>query len=160
MAISLLALLQPLMEAGLDSLGTIELRNALNARFALDMPATLVFDHPTIASLAQHVARELQGIDSGVSYGPVGRQWLQTSPRSERTRDAKQECCVVGLSSRFPSRREHATGMKGFWQGMTVDSDVQRLVPLQRWDVDASYAPMSEPGRPSIYVRCVPSKCA
>ena len=96
------------MEAGLDSLGTVELRNALNARFALDMPATLVFDHPTIASLAQHVARELQGIDSGVSYGPVGRQWLQTSSRSERTRDAKQECCVVGLSSRFPSRREHA----------------------------------------------------
>ncbi|KAK9841871.1 hypothetical protein WJX81_008495 [Elliptochloris bilobata] len=34
------ALEQPLMEAGLDSLGAVELRSALNAKFGIDLPAT------------------------------------------------------------------------------------------------------------------------
>ena len=47
---------QPLMEAGLDSLGAVELRNALAAKFAVELPATVTLDQPTIAALAQHIA--------------------------------------------------------------------------------------------------------
>ena len=51
---------QPLMEAGLDSLGAVELRNSLAARFpAADLPATLTFDYPTPAALAAFLFGEL-----------------------------------------------------------------------------------------------------
>ena len=46
---------QPLMEAGLDSLGALELRNALQARFGVNLAATAMFDFPTAAALAAHV---------------------------------------------------------------------------------------------------------
>ncbi len=47
---------QPLMEAGLDSLGAAELRNALGSEFGTDLPATVTFDYPSIAELASFLA--------------------------------------------------------------------------------------------------------
>lgn len=47
------------MQAGLDSLGAVELRNALMAEFGIAVSATEAFDHSTPAALAAHVAATL-----------------------------------------------------------------------------------------------------
>ena len=59
------------MEAGLDSLGAVELRNSLATRYSLDLPASLIFDYPTVAALSSFLAASIQpAVSQGVLYEP------------------------------------------------------------------------------------------
>jgi acyl transferase domain-containing protein/NAD(P)-dependent dehydrogenase (short-subunit alcohol dehydrogenase family)/acyl carrier protein len=49
---------QPLQELGLDSLMAVELRNSLSHASARSLPATLLFDYPTLAALADFLLAE------------------------------------------------------------------------------------------------------
>ena len=42
---------EPLMAAGLDSLGAVELKGAIEKVMGLDLPATFVFNYPTVSSM-------------------------------------------------------------------------------------------------------------
>ncbi len=50
---------KPLRNMGIDSLMTLELRNRLEASLKLTLPATLVFNYPTIVEMAAHLAEKL-----------------------------------------------------------------------------------------------------
>jgi acyl carrier protein len=60
---------RPLSEMGLDSLLAIELRNRLGTALGIgrSLPATLVFDFPTVAALAQHLDERLRAPLEGVA---------------------------------------------------------------------------------------------
>ena len=49
---------QPLMEAGLDSLGAVELRTALGSALGQELPATVTFDYPSVAALSRFLANQ------------------------------------------------------------------------------------------------------
>lgn len=56
----------PLMQGGVDSLMSVQLRNALRSLLEVDLPVTVMFDNPTVAHLAEHLASLLDpGLDSG-----------------------------------------------------------------------------------------------
>lgn len=59
------------MEAGLDSLGAVELRNSLSSSLHVDLPATVIFDFPTIKALAGYL-KSLQP-ETGAAMPFLGR---------------------------------------------------------------------------------------
>merc|ERR1712137_370631 len=57
----------PFMEAGIDSLGSVQFVTDASREFALNLPPSVVFDYPTVRSLAEHLVEE-----SGDGGGPAG----------------------------------------------------------------------------------------
>ena len=59
-------------ELGFDSVGAVDLRNRLNSRTGLRLPATVVFDHATPQALAAHLGRALGTGTNGPGAGAAG----------------------------------------------------------------------------------------
>ena len=85
----------PLMEAGLDSLGSVEFKNAVEARTGVKLPITTVFDYPTIRAMADFLCSKtgapsvakpdsfLAQVEKGIGEGPRRRSIVLTSVSGE-----------------------------------------------------------------------------
>ena len=60
----------PPLEAGLDSLGAIELRTNLSAHFKIDLPSTVTFDYPSIVAISAFIASQIPSGDHTVDMIP------------------------------------------------------------------------------------------
>ena len=60
----------PSLQSGLDSLGSVELRNSLASAFQVELPATLAFDYPTVAAISAHILGHLPA----ASAAPAAKQ--------------------------------------------------------------------------------------
>ena len=126
---------EPLMAAGLDSLGAVELQSSLERLLGLQLPSTLVFDYPTVAALTEFLAGRLSqqavggsaaGSSSGASQALRRLSLVPAGP-------AGVSGAVVMLGSSWRSPRQALAQLAT--PGMGVDSVAR--VPLDRWDVEA-----------------------
>ena len=60
----------PLRELGMDSLMMVELRNAIGTAFDRPLAATVVFDHPTLDALADHLMAVWPGLQEPAEAAP------------------------------------------------------------------------------------------
>lgn len=50
---------EPLMSAGLDSLGSVEFANVLSQKLGMQMPGTLVFDYPSVSAVTEYLTAQM-----------------------------------------------------------------------------------------------------
>ncbi|MCM2390037.1 type I polyketide synthase, partial [Streptomyces albipurpureus] len=81
-------------ESGFDSLTALELRNRLTGATGLRLPATLIFDYPTPAELAEFLRSQLVG-------EPVGGPAAADGTLPQLTALPDDPIVIVGMSCRF-----------------------------------------------------------
>ena len=124
---------EPLMASGLDSLGAVELKNALEAQVGLELPSTLTFDYPTIDALADYInsiipAAQPTGATHTVTAAPAA-QPIPPAVQNDLSMHSMRSgslAVVTGAASR--SVKDAISGMHG------VDTIIP--VPLSHWDVE------------------------
>ncbi len=123
-----------LHEFGLDSLLAVELRNALAALTGTSLPATLLFDYPTVAALADHLVERLADVSA-----PDAADHAAPASEPTRTSSASDEpIAIIGMACRLPGG---ATEPEAFWELLMSEVDAIGEVPADRWDVNAFYDP-------------------
>lgn len=127
-------------ELGLTSLGGVLLRDRLGAATGLDLPATLVFDHPTPGAVAACVRDALRG-------DPHARP-ARTSGTEAGEPGGGEPIAVVAMACRYPGGVESPEDL---WRLLADGVDATSDFPADRgWDVAALHDP--DPDRPGTSV--------
>ena len=113
----------PLMAAGLDSLGMVEVRNALEARLGLQLPTTLVFDYPTVDAISAFVTPQLTTPASELT---ASVRSMVAVPQQQQKHASAQTFAVTAMITTAPQDALDTTAAK----------DTVTAVPLSRWDVN------------------------
>ncbi|MER5549077.1 type I polyketide synthase [Streptomyces sp. NPDC002589] len=120
---------RPFRDLGFESLAAVRLRDRIAAETGLALPATLVFDHPTVQAVVEHLIAELSG---------TRRDETQSAP----TAGHDEPIAIVGMACRYPGG---AHDPEGLWDLVHSGRDGVGDFPADRgWDLSALRR--SEPG--------------
>ena len=117
----------PLMEAGVDSLGMVELRNHLQGTVVdgLSLPGTIVFDHPTARRLTVMLQRV--EVDPPMAQHPVAAERIESG----------RAIMVNHQAAQLPGP---ATSPRTAFLAINCAHDTIGEVPSSRWDPLDSYS--------------------
>ncbi len=151
---------------GLDSLTAVELRNRVGASVGLTLPATFVWNHPTISAIARFLADRL-GVSldpdaaagsHGEAMGRDGHVLVDGDGSSRAQNGAAREpvnghaptngasaapgppsappIAIIGMGCRFPGA---VVDPASFWALLRDGVDAVTEVPLERWNAQDLY---------------------
>ena len=130
----------PLMSAGLDSLGSVELANVLTRRFSLQLPGTLIFDYPTVNAIAAYLHSRLKALAPAAASATASV--AVAHPNAAVARPVQQAMSEVQSQSVAILSTAHqpmsAGSRVGTNSSITWGADYIRPVPSARWDTDAA----------------------
>ncbi|MFF5443394.1 SDR family NAD(P)-dependent oxidoreductase, partial [Streptomyces achromogenes] len=120
-------------DLGFDSLTGVELRNRLSTAVGTRLSATMIFDHPTPARLAEYL-REVV----------LGEERRTVTPVPAPVVVSGDPVVVVGLGARYPGGVGSAQEL---WDVVAGGVDAVGEFPSDRgWDVGRLYDPAGSPG--------------
>ncbi|MER7283515.1 SDR family NAD(P)-dependent oxidoreductase, partial [Dactylosporangium sp. NPDC000244] len=123
---------QAFSELGFDSLTAIELRNRLAAATGLRLPATLVFDYPRPAVLAEHILSHLAPEAAPATPAPA-----TVRPVGGDGPVAGDRIAIVGMACRYPGG---VAGPEDLWRLLAGGEDAIGDFPADRgWDIEGLY---------------------
>ncbi|MCA9704852.1 MAG: acyltransferase domain-containing protein [Myxococcales bacterium] len=123
---------EPFTRFGLDSLGATRMIAALSRATGRRLSPTLVWEHPTIASLVAHLTQDPRRPAAAPGSAGAGAPF--------------EPIAVIGMSCRFPG----AADVPAFWRLLFEGRDAIVEIPDDRWDVDAYHA--ADPRAPGTMI--------
>ncbi|AFR46880.1 polyketide synthase Pks13 [Gordonia sp. KTR9] len=111
---------RPMEELGLSSRDAVALAADVEDKTGVILTATVVYNHPTIATLAQRI---IEGDPDEGLDDDSDTFW-------QRERSADDDIAIVGLSTRFP---KSGTTPESTWQALIAGVDGISDLPEDRW---------------------------
>ncbi|MES2731615.1 MAG: aminotransferase class III-fold pyridoxal phosphate-dependent enzyme, partial [Bacteroidota bacterium] len=112
---------------GMTSFQAVALATDLESFLQTPIDTTVVFNYPTVQTLANHLATSIKEI-------PTAKDNLSTQPATTRLTDNR--IAVIGMSCRLPG---NVNSPEAFWALLKEQRNAITEVPTNRWDVDGYF---------------------
>ncbi|KAL8437120.1 hypothetical protein ACSSS7_001213 [Eimeria intestinalis] len=128
-------------DLGLDSLGSVELRNIIQERLGMSLPASLLLEFSTLGEVIEFIADDVKRpAPGGASTGPT--------PKGSLPDLSEDGFAVIGMGCRLPGK---SNSPEDFWQMLMAGIDCVTEIPWQRFNIQPLFDP--DPEENKCYVK-------